>query len=205
MSRIAYGYRFISKASFLFAFFVVMNSCGMRKKNYKLVSPAAKDVNSGNPAVPSDANSARNFVWTHSMTKNYANLLEVDEYTIHRSQHLYHFIDEWIGSPHKLGGTLKNGIDCSGFIQILYAQIYQKTLPRSSRDMAKIVKRKYDSQLKEGDLVFFSFGRNKIDHVGVYLHNNKFVHVSTKKGVIISDLKDPWYAKYIARLGTPKV
>lgn len=71
--------------------------------------------------------------------------------------------------------------------------------------MAENIKRKYENQLKEGDLVFFSFGGRQIDHVGVYLHNNKFVHVSTSRGVIISDLKDPWYYRHFTRCGTPKV
>jgi lipoprotein Spr len=50
--------------------------------------------------------------------------------------------------------------------------------------MADGIKRKYENQLVEGDLVFFSFGKKSIDHVGLYLRNNKFVHVSTSKGVI---------------------
>ncbi|HIX54669.1 MAG TPA: C40 family peptidase, partial [Candidatus Sphingobacterium stercoripullorum] len=55
---------------------------------------------------------------------------------------------------------------------------------------------KKERQLSEGDLVFFSFGGRNIDHVGMYLHNGKFVHVSTSKGVIISNLKEQWYHKY---------
>ncbi|KKX46395.1 C40 family peptidase, partial [Sphingobacterium sp. IITKGP-BTPF85] len=95
-------------------------------------------------------------------------------------------------------------VDCSGFVNMLYLKVYKENLPRSSRDMDGAIKSKRNSQLKEGDLVFFSFGGRNVDHVGVYLHNNKFVHVSTKKGVIISDLKDSWYAKYFTNAGTPK-
>ncbi|GHE23484.1 hypothetical protein GCM10017764_04520 [Sphingobacterium griseoflavum] len=71
--------------------------------------------------------------------------------------------------------------------------------------MGEHVKRKYEDKLREGDLIFFSFGGKNIDHVGVYLHNNKFVHVSTRKGVIISNMKDSWYYKYFVRCGTPKI
>ncbi len=98
----------------------------------------------------------------------------------------------------------KRGVDCSGFVTLMYDRIYGKELPRTSRDMADNVKRKYEKQLKEGDLVFFSFGGRNIDHVGIYLHNGKFVHVSTRKGVIISNLNDSWYYKYFKRSGTPK-
>src|SRR3546814_15891670 len=81
-------------------------------------------------------------------------------------------------------------------------EVYDKDVPRASKDMAEHIKRKYERQLQEGDLVFFSFGRGKIEHVGNYLHNHKFVHVSTSKGVIISDLRYPWYNKYFTRAGT---
>jgi lipoprotein Spr len=70
--------------------------------------------------------------------------------------------------------------------------------------MADGIKRKYDNHLVEGDLVFFRFGKKNIDHVGLYLKNNKFVHVSTSKGVIISDLHESWFYKYFVRAGTVK-
>lgn len=117
---------------------------------------------------------------------------------------LYSFIDEWKGIPHRLGGQTRDGIDCSAFINELFNKVYKKSLPRSSADMANDVKRKYENQLVEGDLVFFSFGKGPIDHVGLYLRNNKFVHVSTNKGVIISDLHESWYYKYFVRAGTVK-
>src|SRR5690606_12674523 len=116
-------------------------------------------------------------------TSRYADMLGVNENSL--NPHLFAFIDQWIGSPHRLGGMTQNGIDCSGFVHIAYQEVYGKNLPRTSRDMATIVKRKYDHQLKEGDLVFFSFGGKTIDHVGIYLHNDRFVHVSTKQGVVI--------------------
>lgn len=187
-------------------FLMTLVSCGARKKTYRNVSAKSENdrVYRGN-ATPTDASDSRNIVWGYSLLKNYAALLNVDEYVIQKNQALYRFIDSWKGSPHRLGGDSRNGVDCSGFVNILYQNIYRKSLPRTSRDMAEIVKRKYDHQLKEGDLVFFSFGGRQIDHVGLYLHNNKFVHVSTRKGVIISDLKDPWYYKHIKRCGTPRV
>lgn len=186
---------------------MLLTSCGVQKKNTKVLRAPGASAVQGTPSknIFTDASDAHRSVGSFSITKNYADFLGVDEYVINQSRKLYSFIDEWMGSPHRYGGMVKNGIDCSGFIQILYAQVYNKDLPRISRDMADVVTRKYESQLREGDLVFFSFGRSKIDHVGVYLHNGKFVHVSTKKGVIISSLKDPWYGKYIRRLGRPKV
>jgi cell wall-associated NlpC family hydrolase len=120
------------------------------------------------------------------------------------NEKLYRFIDNWIGVPHKIGGMDKKGIDCSGFTTLLKDEVYNQRLPRNARQMAESVKRIYEDELQEGDLVFFNFDGQEFSHVGVYLHNNKFVHASTSKGVIISDLKDSWYYKYFSRAGQTK-
>ncbi|MBC7745662.1 MAG: C40 family peptidase [Flavobacterium sp.] len=117
------------------------------------------------------------------------------------NEKLYTFIDSWMGVPHRIGGLDKNGIDCSGFAVLLEKEVYLKSLPRTATQMADQVKRKYEEDLKEGDLVFFNFDGQKFSHVGVYLQNNKFVHASTSKGIMISDLKNPWYYKYFSRAG----
>ncbi len=138
-----------------------------------------------------------------SLTERYSSLLNVKEKDL-KNEKLYRFIDSWMGVPHRSGGMDKKGVDCSGFATILEKEIYNRSLPRTARSMAGEIKRKYENQLKEGDLVFFDFDGQKFSHVGIYLHNNKFVHASTSKGVIISDLKDPWYYKYFSRAGSVK-
>lgn len=136
-----------------------------------------------------------------SVRERYAALLNVPEREL-KNEKLYKFIDGWIGVPYVNGGMTRDGVDCSGFTTILEKEIFDTDLPRTARQMAETVKRKYEEDLKEGDLVFFDFSGQKFSHVGVYLHNNKFVHASTSKGVIISDLKDPWYYKYFSRCGS---
>jgi len=135
--------------------------------------------------------------------EDFANVLGVSIKDLKNTK-LYHYIDDWLTTPHKMGGLNKSGIDCSAFVNNLYIEIYNENLPRTSRDMADKIKRKYTKDLVEGDLVFFAFGGKNIDHVGVYLHNGKFVHVSTKKGVIISSLHDSWYGKYLVKCGSLK-
>lgn len=150
-----------------------------------------------------DASTARGKEISGSLKERYSILLGVPQKEI-KDERLYKFIDNWMGSPHRLGGMDKGGIDCSGFTTILQKEIYNRNVPRIARQMADSVKRLYEEDLKEGDLVFFDFGGQPFNHVGVYLHNNKFVHVSTSKGVIVSDLKDPWYYKYFSRCGSVK-
>lgn len=170
---------------------LAVSSCTVQKKQ--------RNARGSQPELraPTGTSTANRSVLTH-----YAQLLKANEKSLNAN--LFQFIDQWMGSPHRLGGMTSDGIDCSGFVLLTYQNVYQKNLPRTSRDMAENVVRKYDHQLKEGDLVFFSFGGKAVDHVGIYLHNDQFVHVSTKAGVIISNLKDPWYYKYLTRCGTPK-
>lgn len=183
--------------------FFLMTSCGTKRKVLHGKGPHHGTTNTSK-AIPTDASDARNKSLSGSKMDNYATILGVSARDL-SNKSLYSFIDKWLGSPHRLGGTKPSGVDCSGFVGMLYQEVYGKNLPRTSRDMGTHVKRKYERQLREGDLVFFSFSGKNIDHVGVYLHNNKFVHVSTRRGVIISDIKDNWYYKYFVRAGTPKI
>ncbi|RYY38899.1 MAG: hypothetical protein EOO08_12515 [Chitinophagaceae bacterium] len=105
-------------------------------------------------------------------------------------------IDDWWGTRYRLGGNDRNGIDCSGFTSMLYHQFFGMQLPRTSREQFQAARSVPLSELREGDLVFFTSGTN-ISHVGFYLQNNKFVHASTSEGVTISDLNDRyWQARF---------
>jgi len=152
--------------------------------------------------IITDASKAKSLS-SGSIKERYAALLNVKEKDLDNEK-LYRFIDNWIGVPYRNGGLDKKGVDCSGFTILLAKEIYDKPLSRTARSMAENVKRKFEKDLKEGDLVFFDFDGQKFSHVGVYLQNNKFVHASISKGVIISDLKDSWYYKYFSRAGSVK-
>lgn len=121
-----------------------------------------------------------------------------------KSKELYRFITQWTGVKYRLGGMDKNGIDCSGFALILERDIYGLTLPRRSKDQAGAVKEINKNKLKEGDLVFFAFGGNEVDHVGVYLKDDFFVHASTTRGVVVDDLQLPIYQNALVKTGTLK-
>ena len=108
---------------------------------------------------------------------------------------LYSFIDDWSGTKYKYGGMSKSGVDCSGFCNVLYNDVYSKSLKRRVSDIVKDINKVSKNNLKEGDLVFFNISKKKNAHVGIYLTNNKFVHASTSKGVIISSLDNPYYKK----------
>ena len=112
---------------------------------------------------------------------------------------LYNEGAKWLGVPHRMGGLTKKGVDCSGFVAIVFREVYGKQLARSSADMLKHNCKKVNrANLKEGDLVFFRTGkgRKKVpNHVGIYLKNGKFIHTSTSSGVIVSSLSEPYYVR----------
>ena len=109
-------------------------------------------------------------------------------------------MEEWWGTKYCMGGSTKNCIDCSAFTQIVMQEVYKIGLPRTASEQYHLSDKIDDSELKEGDLVFFHTGGKRsreISHVGIYITNNKFVNASTSNGVTISDLNDPyWKARY---------
>lgn len=133
----------------------------------------------------------------------YAALLGINTEQI-KNLKLYQFIDEWYGVPYKYGGKTKEGIDCSDFTAILCKDVYNKTVEIPSSKIYSMTQPINISEIQEGDLVFFKIESSKISHVGVYLQNNKFIHASTKKGVIINDLNEAYYKKYFYKAGRLK-
>lgn len=109
---------------------------------------------------------------------------------------LYRQHREWQGVRYRLGGINKTGIDCSGFVQLTYQSKLGVSLPRTARQQSKLGIEIRKHQLEAGDLVFFRTGPTS-KHVGIYLEKNKFLHVSQRKGVTISQMDNVyWKSRY---------
>jgi len=137
------------------------------------------------------------------VVRKYADMMDVSPRKLD-NKYLYKFINDWEGTKYKFGGLSKMGIDCSGLVYLLYKDVYQKEIPRNTSKQVEIIKRKYENQLKEGDLVFFNYDGKTFSHVGVFLQNGYYVHASTRKGVMVQKLKDPYTYKYFSRAGSVK-
>lgn len=93
-----------------------------------------------------------------------------------------------------MGGATRRGIDCSGFVQRLYQDIFGRWIPRSTALQVKFGQTIGSHQLQTGDLVFFRVpGKGR--HVGIYLSRSEFAHASTSKGVTISSLEDHFWRR----------
>lgn len=104
---------------------------------------------------------------------------------------------DWLGTRYRRGGMSRKAVDCSGFTNIIYKNVFGVQLDRVSTVIAKNVKESVAKEdLQPGDMVFFStFNKKYINHVGVYVGEGKFIHASIKKGVIISTLAEGYYSK----------
>lgn len=102
----------------------------------------------------------------------------------------------WKGTRYRLGGTSRSGIDCSGFMQVTFRDLFGIQLPRTTTEQAQAGRQISKSEIRTGDLVFFKTGRGPNGkHVGVYVKNGQFLHASTKGGVIYSDMNSPYWSK----------
>ncbi len=107
---------------------------------------------------------------------------------------------QYKGTRYRYGGTTKRGMDCSGLVARVWADLKMKKIPRASSALYNSGKPVHLAELQPGDLVFFkNTYKHGISHVGVYAGKNKFVHASGHtKGVTITKLSDPYYQLHYA-------
>ena len=100
------------------------------------------------------------------------------------------------GVPYVFGGTTPRGFDCSGYVQYVFKQRGASlTRTADTQFLEGMALRK--SQLKPGDLVFFSTYEAGASHVGIYAGNGQFWNATSSRGVMLCQLNDSyWGARY---------
>lgn len=105
---------------------------------------------------------------------------------------------DWKGTPYVLGGSSKNGVDCSRLVNIIYDRYFDIELPTNTRNQMNAGTGVRRLSLRTGDLVFFRTGRRTL-HVGIMVNSEEFLHASTSSGVMISELENSyWSNRYLA-------
>ncbi|MDE6669993.1 MAG: C40 family peptidase [Muribaculaceae bacterium] len=110
----------------------------------------------------------------------------------------------WLGTPYKYSWQIKGkGTDCSGMVVEVYGHIGVDGLPRNSAKQAEYCRNLKAKDVEVGDLVFFATGKDphKISHVGIMLDKDNFIHASTSKGVVISQISTPYYTRTFKQYG----
>ena len=126
-----------------------------------------------------------------------ANPFNATEASAATPNEITNYAKKFKGTPYKFGGTTPSGFDCSGYLRYVFNN-FGISLPRTAAEQYKKGTSVSKSNLKEGDMVFFS-GTYKagISHAGIYIGNGDFIS-ATSSGVTIADLNtNPyWGPKY---------
>lgn len=112
----------------------------------------------------------------------------------------------FLGTRYRFGGTSRNGLDCSAFVQKVFNEM-DVALPRTAREQFEKGELVTRGDMQKGDLVFFRTYASFPSHVGIYLGGNRMIHASSRdRRVVISSVDTPYYrsrfigAKRVAKI-----
>lgn len=96
------------------------------------------------------------------------------------------------------GTTSRGGFDCSGFVGRVYRQ-HGVSLPRTSIEMSKVGQSVSREDLRQGDLLFFKTRNgSRVNHVGLYIGNGRFIHASSSGGRVMTESLTGYYSRRLA-------
>jgi len=99
---------------------------------------------------------------------------------------------DWEGTPYKLGGASKKGVDCSRFVNIVFGEYFGVDVPTNTKTQLNAGDHIRRGMIGTGDLIFFRTGRKTL-HVGIAVNEGEFLHASTSNGVMISKLGNSYW------------
>jgi cell wall-associated NlpC family hydrolase len=115
-----------------------------------------------------------------------------------KPKHIIRAAEKYIGTPHCMGGTTSKCLDCSGLTYLSFAK-NKIEIPRNSQEQARYGQLIFDrNNLKRGDLVFFTRSYKTSDfitHVGIYIGDGMFLHVSSSAGATKTPLNNSWWSE----------
>jgi len=118
------------------------------------------------------------------------------------AQHVRHALlakfDRWQGTPYRYGGMSHRGIDCSGFVHVIYLQALGIDVPRSTELLSRLHHRVSRRHLVAGDLILFRINPHTL-HAGIYVGHDQFIHASKTRGVMLSSLHNPYWREVFSK------
>lgn len=125
-----------------------------------------------------------------------------------------------VGTPYLYGGENASGLDCSGYLFLVFKSSTRRTIPRTVAEQGRWVLPIPRRELVPGDLVFFDMSAgseggagarqpptaaaSRVDHVGLYIGDDIFLHAASagsRMGVVRASLSDPSWAARLAFAG----
>ena len=102
-------------------------------------------------------------------------------------QAIVNYALQFVGNKYVYGGnSLTEGTDCSGFVKLIYKEFGYSMQRRASLQYRDGVKINW-KDAKPGDLIFY--GDESVDHVVMYIGDQKVVHASNPTtGIIVSTI-----------------
>ena len=103
-------------------------------------------------------------------------------------------VDSYIGTRYLSGGMSRDGVDCSGFVCLVYKELNGRLLPRSTNTLYNTGNEVQFDSAQPGDLVFFKkTASDVVNHVGIFMGDSQFVHASTSSGVRYNSLGENYF------------
>lgn len=110
-----------------------------------------------------------------------------DESKESKEQKILSYAKQYLNAPYLWGGKTLMGMDCSGFVQLIF-RMSGINIPRDSSEQVRNgVTVEFIDQAKPGDVAFFDNEEGNIIHTGILLSKQEIIHAS---GSVKIDLID---------------
>jgi cell wall-associated NlpC family hydrolase len=101
----------------------------------------------------------------------------------------------YLGVRYRWGGNGFSGVDCSGLVKNCFARL-GVSLPRTASTQVRVGAPVAFTDLEPGDRLYFAVKGSRIDHTGIYIGNDHFIHASMSSGkVAVDKLSRPLFAR----------
>jgi cell wall-associated NlpC family hydrolase len=109
---------------------------------------------------------------------------------------------EMLVTPYRYGGHNPHGFDCSGLVYYSHQQAGIR-VPRTAEEQRLRARPVALDTLRPGDLLFFRLAGRKVNHVGIYAGDGRFVHApSSGKSVSMASLNNPYWERHLIGAGS---
>lgn len=112
---------------------------------------------------------------------------------VDRAMAVLDYAKKFTGIKYRSGGESPAGFDCSGYVRYVFKNfgIDPVHTAAGQYNAGTVINKE---ELRAGDLVFFNTGGNGINHSGIYIGENQFIHSSSSKGIKVDSLSDSYWS-----------